>query len=171
MSKAGSNLKFLRTGLTLGMHVGVAGEVIAVPPDFTPLGAKQQRRMYHGRVFYELTEDEVNVGPGATAKWRPVTEPPAPPTSSGFGEGGTPLSDIDRGGAGATASIAMGQIPSGRPDPDTLGGVTAADLEEMEKKDLSKSNRIVLTRKRKAEKSEGKKKLKAAEPTPMQKAS
>lgn len=122
MTQAGKNLKFTRSGLTIHSHVGVAGEVIPLPPDFKILTLQEQQDMYK-KTFYILTDEPVNVGPTAKVQFIRVAEPleyasmhQQPPQSVIIPK----VSESERGGGGGQAQIPTDAMIA--PDPYTVPG-------------------------------------------------
>lgn len=181
MAKAGKHIKFLRTGMTIGMHVGIRGEVIPLPnsEEFAPLSAAEQRERY-GMIYYELSDDDINVGPQATAKFVPAPEP----TGSRMGlpplgeEAMGPVDSFGRGETtrvvgGVSVSIAGDPTIGGQPDETTLPGTKSAkdilaaerarDQKAVEQQGEKKTAKL----KRKPFEAKKKKKLEPAEATSM----
>lgn len=123
MGKAGistPNIRFFRSGLTIHQHVALAGEVIPLPPNFTPMTPKAQI-LYYGKVHYDVTSDQVNVGPTATAQFIRIAEPADEDLR------GAPLQDnvvgkssSETGGGGGQVSIPT--AAQSAPDGTTVPG-------------------------------------------------
>lgn len=164
-------VKFVRTGYTLRNKVSTAGEVLYFDPNLwgtTPFLTEEQQMQTYGKVFYVQTDEPVNVGPKAEAKWQPVTEPRDQTSTPLPGNMDTELLQTEVGG-GATSFTPRGDVRpiSEIPDEAALHGTVADDDEESEDEEKTEQpKRIKLKRKVKG-KSSLKPKGKRAKATPL----